>query len=100
MRLFIIGVKWPLETFIDRKVRMLSGNGVQVTVFTHSVKEGSFHVSVKQLFTVSGKSIWRPIFALLKKCVVWPTETIRMWLCLRSNLAPDTAIRSSSPSAR
>ncbi|MCB9437104.1 MAG: glycosyltransferase family 4 protein [Anaerolineales bacterium] len=81
--LYIIGITWPPETFIERKIDGLVAQGVEVTVCASGIKSSRktahSNLSLINLNPVSLQQKVNRLLLLLYKIPRFPVRAIRMW---------------------
>jgi colanic acid/amylovoran biosynthesis glycosyltransferase len=89
MRLFIVGIKVPPETFLVRKIRGLMDRGVEVTIFSTSTKKLPSEISGARLVRLNRRSGKRALLSFVKLLVhklrTNPREVIRAWQVARKH---------------
>lgn len=83
MKVYIVGINWPPETFIDRKIRGLAAKGVQVTVCTNSLPNKADsnpkNIQVLSLALRNPLDIVGRIFLLLYGLIKNPLRILQYW---------------------
>lgn len=89
MRLFIVGIKVPPETFLVRKIRGLMDRGVDVTIFSTSPRKLPPEISDARLIRLNRRSGKRGMLAFFnlfaRKFRTHPREVIRAWRVARKH---------------
>jgi len=87
VELFIIGIDWPPETFLSRKIRWIAHSGIHITIFSSSVGKVSaasgenFSVVPMPKFGTGNylPQISFPIAVLIKNGLANPVLCIALW---------------------